>query len=254
MRPPEPGRRRGFCLAVVTAAALWASAGEASATPSLEPTSFDFGSQTVGTSSAPKTFTLTVHCNIPNFELFICSDADTVTTSIDASGPFEAENVDCPTPFTTADPYEKKCTIRITFRPIAAGRATGTLSTGGPTAELIGTGVATAGPPPPPPPPSNLFSFGKLKLDKSRGTATLFVVLSGGGTGTLALSGKGLAEDAVANASGTVSLKIRPRGKAKRKLGRTGRATVQARVTFAPTGGVAATQTKTVHLKKERRS
>ena len=47
-----------------------------------------------------------------------------------------------------------------------------------------------------------------------------------------------------------MKLRIKPRGKAKAKLNRTGRATVKARVTFTPSGGAPASQSKKIRLQK----
>jgi hypothetical protein len=55
----------------------------------------------------------------------------------------------------------------------------------------------------------------------------------------------------VVAAAGTVKLLVKAKGKAKHKLNKTGKAKVKARVTFAPTGGVPATQTKRVKLIKK---
>ncbi len=108
--------------------------------------------------------------------------------------------------------------------------------------------------------PSNDFSLGKLKLNKRKGTATLTVDVPG--PGKLTLRGKGIrpqrpltrisssARTRAVDSAGSVKLTIRARGKAKRKLRRTGRATVKARVAFTPTGGSAARRSIAVKLKK----
>ncbi|MFI5025780.1 MAG: choice-of-anchor R domain-containing protein [Solirubrobacterales bacterium] len=97
--------------------------------------------------------------------------------------------------------------------------------------------------------PSNLFSFGKLKLNRKKGNATLAVKVPG--PGALRLSGKGLkASKAIAPAAGTVKLKLKAAGKAKKKLKATGKAKVRAKVTFTPTGGDPATKSRAVKLKK----
>ncbi|GIK76517.1 MAG: hypothetical protein KJ006_06160 [Thermoleophilia bacterium] len=103
-----------------------------------------------------------------------------------------------------------------------------------------------------PPPPSSEFSFGKLKLNRDRGTAKLAVELPGPGEVTLA--GEHLT--AVGKhpvAAGEVSLKVKPRGKAKRSLRRRGRTTVRPNVTFIPTGGEARTRVKRVRLIEKRK-
>jgi hypothetical protein len=98
-------------------------------------------------------------------------------------------------------------------------------------------------------PPSNQFRFGKLTLNKKKGTAALVVTVPG--PGGLVLSGKGI-HRAVATASGagSVKLAVKLTGKAGRKLETTGRAKVRTQTTFTPTGGSALTQAKILSLKK----
>ncbi len=103
----------------------------------------------------------------------------------------------------------------------------------------------------PPPPPSNEFGFGKLKLNRDRGTAKLAVELPG--PGEVALSGEYLtAVGKHPAAAGEVRLKVKPLGKTKRTLHRRGRATVRPNVTFTPTGGDARTRTRRVQLIEKR--
>jgi hypothetical protein len=108
---------------------------------------------------------------------------------------------------------------------------------------------------------SNLFSFGRLKLNRRKGTATLVVNLPG--PGTVGLRGKGIVSlpaqaggraavtKAVA-AAGAVKLSIKAKGKARRRLNHTGRAKVRATVTYTPTGGTPAVQSKSIRLVKRR--
>jgi sugar lactone lactonase YvrE len=127
-------------------------------------------------------------------------------------------------------------------------------------------GDAAAAPPPCPPPtagttkPSNLFSFGKLKRNKKRGTAKLTVNVPG--PGTLTLAGKGVVgqrpahQDGAAartvSAAGQVKLLIKAKGKAKKKLTKRGKAKVKINVTFTPTGGDPNSKAKTIKLIKKR--
>ena len=112
-----------------------------------------------------------------------------------------------------------------------------------------------------PPPPSNAFSFGKLKLNKRRGTATLIVLVSG--PGELALTGKGLVKQGTTadagnlraiertlTAAGKVKLRVKAKGRKRRKLNRTGRVKVAAKVTYTPTFGLPATKTRKIRLRK----
>ena len=98
--------------------------------------------------------------------------------------------------------------------------------------------------------PSNAFSFGALKRNTKKGNATLTVNVSS--PGALALSGKGLkAAKVTTSSAGSVKLKLAAKGKTKKKLNKSGKAKVKASVTFTPSGGDPATQTKTVKLKKK---
>ena len=86
---------------------------------------------------------------------------------------------------------------------------------------------------------SNDFTLGKVKRNKHKGTAKLPAEVFG--PGTLALGGKGVkaqtasghAESSVAG-PGTVSLKIKPKGKLKRALLANGSAKTSVKVTFTP--------------------
>jgi hypothetical protein len=48
-----------------------------------------------------------------------------------------------------------------------------------------------------------------------------------------------------------VKLNVRPKGKARKKLIRKGKATVKVTITFTPTGGEPTSQIKSVKLKKK---
>jgi DNA-binding beta-propeller fold protein YncE len=97
--------------------------------------------------------------------------------------------------------------------------------------------------------PSNRFRFGKLALNRRKGTATLIVTVPG--PGTLVLKGKGVHKAAAtARGAGSVKLPITLTGKAKGRLAKTGKAKVKAQATFAPTGGSPLTLAKTLALKK----
>jgi phospholipase C len=112
-----------------------------------------------------------------------------------------------------------------------------------------GTEPPTTTPPTTTPPATTTgeFTFGKLKLKRTRGTAKLPVELPG--PGTLALGGNGIkAEDKQVADAGEVKLKINPKGKTKDKLGEHGKAKVKAKVTFTPTGAAAVTHTKKITL------
>jgi hypothetical protein len=107
-------------------------------------------------------------------------------------------------------------------------------------------------------PESNVVTFGKVQRNKKKGTAMLPVNVPG--RGTLALSGKGVkaipARASVATTiEGTVTLPIRAKGKARKRLVATGKAKLKVGVTFTPTSDPAnppATQTAKVKLLKNR--
>ena len=109
-------------------------------------------------------------------------------------------------------------------------------------------------------PPSNAFALGKLKRNKKKGIAFLFVTVPG--PGEVGLAGKGVKNVGIASASarksvftpgGVVKLRVKPgKGKKARKLVRRlkdkGKATLKVRVTYVPTGGLANTQARQVKL------
>lgn len=105
--------------------------------------------------------------------------------------------------------------------------------------------------------PSNRFSFGKLRRNKKKGTATLNVRVPA--PGKLTLRAKGAVKQRPDAAGMTVSrkvlagvkavkLRIRAKGGKKRKLERTGSAVVPLRVTYSPTGGTPRTKRRPVVL------
>ncbi len=95
--------------------------------------------------------------------------------------------------------------------------------------------------------PSNSFKFGKVKLNKRKGTAKLQVTLPD--TGTIVLAGRQIKTvRRGVLAAGTVGLTITPTGKLAHKLKLTGKAKATAKVTFTPTGGSAKTETKPLKL------
>ncbi|HMC51060.1 MAG TPA: hypothetical protein VKH20_10490 [Solirubrobacterales bacterium] len=116
--------------------------------------------------------------------------------------------------------------------------------------------IPSAGSSPPPPPtaptsskPSNHFSFGKLKLNKKKGTATLVVTVPG--AGSLALGGKGVKKAIVkAKGPGKVTLPIEAVAKAKKKLDELGKIKLLPKVTFTPLGGDANAESTKATLTK----
>jgi hypothetical protein len=93
------------------------------------------------------------------------------------------------------------------------------------------------------------IKLGKLKLNKAKGTGTLFVKVPAAGTVTL--NGKGLAK-AKRTAKGPKTLKVpvKPNAKSKAQLAETGKAKVKAKVSFKPTGAAPVVKAKGLTLKK----
>ena len=95
----------------------------------------------------------------------------------------------------------------------------------------------------------NDFKFGKVKKNKRKGTAKLTVKVPNPGDLALAKSKKLKPDDEVADAEGRERLKVRPKGKVKKRLAERGAAKVKARVTYTPVGGDPKTKSKRVALK-----
>jgi len=100
--------------------------------------------------------------------------------------------------------------------------------------------------------PSNAFNIGATARNKKTGTATLHLSIPN--PGELTVSGKGVksadASTSRAVVPGPVSLLIKAKGKKKRKLNRTGKVNLAAKISFAPTGGSPRTQTRKIKLQK----
>jgi hypothetical protein len=115
-----------------------------------------------------------------------------------------------------------------------------------------------AGPPLPPapvlpPPPSNIFSKGKLKLNKVNGTAKLTLTVPGPGVVKVADAKKKKklvkGTSVTAGAAGTITVPLKPTGKGTKALNANGKVAFKVKLSFTPTGGTAATQTATGTLK-----
>lgn len=108
------------------------------------------------------------------------------------------------------------------------------------------------GPPAPGPPvtpPANQFKFGKLKLNRKAGTATLTISVPGAGSAVLKGNGIKRAKKA-AKAAGKLNLAVKPKGKAKTRLLNKGKSVVTVKITFTPSGGAGLTLKKKLTLKK----
>ena len=100
------------------------------------------------------------------------------------------------------------------------------------------------------PHPSNEFGFGKVKKNKKKGTAKLTVKVPGPGTLKLTRTESVKGARIFADVKGKAKVPVKPRGEAKKKLNRKGKAKVEAEVTFTPDGGEPNTQSKRVRLIK----
>jgi hypothetical protein len=104
--------------------------------------------------------------------------------------------------------------------------------------------------------PTNSFTFGGVVRDKSSGTARLTVNVPN--AGIVSIAGRDVAAKAGAKSSrsvsyaGGVQMTVKAKGKARKKLARTGKAKVNPRVTFIPTGGDSLTLGTKVKLVKKR--
>ncbi len=122
-------------LAALTALALAAPA--ASATKTISPTSHDFGSKLLQ-SSTTRDFTLTVACTPGP----VCLP-DPLVPLVIATGDFSQTN-NCPlVTLLGISEAGETCTITVRFTPTATGVRTGTLTSGigGPAAQLTGRGI-----------------------------------------------------------------------------------------------------------------
>jgi hypothetical protein len=128
--------------------------------------------------------------------------------------------------------------------------------------------IAKDAPPPPPPTgvappaggppgggtnyggvPANTFTFGKVKLNKKKGTAKLPVLVPGEGPVVLS-KGKVVGREVIATGAQKITLTIKARKKALKKLNKKGKVKVKVRVSFTPTGGTKLTKSKKITLKK----
>jgi hypothetical protein len=138
-------------------AALGVAAPTASAA-SLTPASHDFGSRTVGTTSASQPFTLTAICTTEFLGLCIAPDS-VVPAPVSTSGDFAQTNNCQPLLFSFVYLVPDSCTINVTFTPTTSGLRTGTLTAGGFIRSLSGTGVAVTQPTTPTTTPSPTFNL-----------------------------------------------------------------------------------------------
>jgi hypothetical protein len=93
------------------------------------------------------------------------------------------------------------------------------------------------------------LKFKGVKLDTSKGTATLKVKVPGGGS--LTVTGKGIAKvKKKAKKAMTLKVKITPTGSASGELEKAGSLKVKVKAKFKPTSGISVSKTKSVVLKQ----
>jgi hypothetical protein len=152
---------RGILTLCLTFVLLAVTAGSASAYRFLTPASTDFANRQVGTTSPAQLFTLKVTCDsIPiiingQFIQNVCFRNDSFNPSISIGGSDPAnfgQTNGCGSTMVGSSLTGVSCQINVTFTPLSVGPKQGTLSTGGPTATLAGTGVTTPTPATPPTP------------------------------------------------------------------------------------------------------
>jgi hypothetical protein len=100
-------------------------------------------------------------------------------------------------------------------------------------------------------PPSNDFSLDKATKNKRKGTAKLEVNVPGPGELELAKTKKVKGANERAEAAGSVTLRVRSRGKARKKLDEKGKVRVAVELTFAPDGGDPAAERARLKLVKK---
>jgi large repetitive protein len=221
-------------------------------TGAVSPPTIDFGAVPLAGASRPQTVTLT---NAGDVSIAVASDSlggnadDFTKAADDCSGRRIAPG--------------GACSVQMFFTPIAAGGRRATLSFDDTLPSSPQTVVLTGTTPTAPATPSNSFAIGKL-----HGT-TLTVTLSSKGTVSVAqaavASGRGvtvaarrkrprlLKPSSASGGPGTIRVPLRLTAFARRTLKARHRLKVAAKVTFAPDGGTAASQTVNLTVRRTKR-
>jgi hypothetical protein len=221
-------------------------------TATVGPAVLDFGDQLDGSTSSVRAITLTNTGTVP-----VAIGA--VTMSGAATADYTELSDGCAGHAVAA---AASCSVSLVFTPSTSGVRNATLhvsdnASDGPHTVILtgtgtGTGTATGTGTTSPPKPSNAFTLAKPRLNKNNGTATLVATIPG--SGELVLHGTGLgALTKAANGAGKVTLTVKPAKQTNRRLNRTGKANITARVTYTPTGGDPRTQSKKLTLRLTRR-
>jgi Abnormal spindle-like microcephaly-assoc'd, ASPM-SPD-2-Hydin/Galactose oxidase, central domain/NHL repeat len=248
---------------ILASSERYTSSGTPAPVASLSPTTLTFASQSIGTTSAAQTVTLT---NTGNAALTISS----ISTAGADTADF-AETNTCPASLAA----NANCTISVTFKPAATGTRTANVSvadnaTGSPqSVPLTGTGASSAGPAVTLAPPN--LTFASQNLGTS--SAPQSVTLTNSGSAALTITGISIAgtntgdysetntcpASLAANANCTISVTFKPTATGARTanvsvadnatgspqsvpLTGTGASNTAPAVTFAPTNLTFASQ------------
>jgi hypothetical protein len=169
--------KRLVCLAATLGVVigLFGGGSSALAAKSLAPPSADFGSQQIGTTSAPKAFVLSATCAVPNPIIpTLCFAPEVVSPSPATTGDFAVATNACP-PILVGNSVTAPvtCVVTVTFKPAAIGPHVGTFTSGGLTSNLTGTGTPAPVVTPPatttPPPTTTTPAQKKKKCGKKKG-------------------------------------------------------------------------------------
>jgi hypothetical protein len=171
----EKRKTRVVLVAALAVGLLGVTASPAVAGKFVSPTSWNFGTLAIGSTSAPKTFTLTVTC-IRSVDDSFCEFNDFFSPVVTTTGDYAVVGNDCPPQLTAGGPPappSQSCTVSVSFEPSASGTRSGSLETGGPSAALTGfapspPGVAT---PVPSPTPTPTLQAKKCKKHRSAAAA-----------------------------------------------------------------------------------
>ena len=186
-------KRRAAILAVATTAVM--AAGPTAHAAQVGPTPHDYGSQNVGTSTGPTTFTLYNSGNICLSSSFpgTCDTSSSYYTDTSAlgtgpggtvtSGDFAVHNINCLYPHFDSQPAvsdagstPQNCQFEVSFAPTTGGALSKTLTftdSGGPTAtlSLTGTGLAPAAAAAPTPTGQRTTAIKRCKKKFPKGSA-----------------------------------------------------------------------------------
>jgi hypothetical protein len=157
--------------ATASVVVAWGAA-PALAVPQITPSSRDFGSVAIGSTSASMPFTLYHSCTEVVMAPGQCQMEAPYSISPNATGDFLVTSHNCPASFNSppaagAEPF---CTINVAFRPTVTGARAGQVrgnGTGFPFASLTGNGLAA-----PVVPVTTVTPAKKKKCKKKKKTAT----------------------------------------------------------------------------------